>query len=258
MGARGAGRARRGRTTITISRSADPEQSDGPAHQHLQVPLPPDAGKQLLGAFQDQHWADGKTPWGQRKIEFWQRLKGRYDDFLAGRGGVATDSEETAEEQTFAAEADLRNFLANNLDCVEPGLRLYQKGETNGVEFAVDDGRIDILATDRVDRFVVFEFKADARPEPGRSGRSSTTGWGRQAPGAWSVPKHHRRQGDYRRPDSCNAARSRRVAVSLQRGGRTLDPHVARTLRNCRDLGKPFTNPRVAPSSCSGARLRES
>ena len=115
--------------------------------------------KQLFDTFKQQHWPAGDTPWGQRKRDFWMRLKGRYEDFLAGRGEAATEAEEDEEEQAFAAEADLRDFLANNLACVEPGLRLYQQGAQKGIEFPVDDGRIDILAVDKAGRFVVFELK---------------------------------------------------------------------------------------------------
>lgn len=115
--------------------------------------------RRLFDAFKAQYWPAGNTPWGQRKSEFWLRLKARYEDFLAGRGESAPDADDAEEDQTFAAEADLRDFLANNLDCVEPGLRLYRQGERSGVEFPVDDGRIDILAVDRAGRFVVFEFK---------------------------------------------------------------------------------------------------
>lgn len=114
--------------------------------------------KGLFDAFKQQFWPAGDTPWGQRKKEFWLRLKSRYEDFLAGREPTP-DGEDEEEEQAFAAEADLRDFLANNLGCVEAGLRLYQHGERKGVEYAVDEGRIDILAVDRSDRFVVFELK---------------------------------------------------------------------------------------------------
>ena len=115
--------------------------------------------KRLLDAFKQRHWPDGNTPWGQRKTEFWLRLKSRYEDFLAGRDESGSGPEDEEEEQAFAAEADLRDFLATNLGCVEPGLRLYQQGEQRGVEFPVDDGRIDILAVDTAGRFVVFELK---------------------------------------------------------------------------------------------------
>jgi len=115
--------------------------------------------KQLFEVFIDQYWPTGKSAWGERKTAFWLRLKGRYEDFLAGRADSSTELDEFEEEQAFAAETDLRDFLANNLECVEPGLHLYRHGEQTGVEFPVDDGRIDILATDKTGRFVVFELK---------------------------------------------------------------------------------------------------
>jgi hypothetical protein len=114
--------------------------------------------KQLFDAFKQQYWPAGDTPWGQRKKEFWLRLKGRYEDFLTSDES-ASEGEDEDEDQAFAAEADLRDFLASNLACVEPGLRLYQQGEQKGVEFPVEDGRIDILAVDKAGRFVVFELK---------------------------------------------------------------------------------------------------
>jgi hypothetical protein len=112
----------------------------------------------VFNSFKEESWPAGNTPWGQRKCEFWVRLLDRYKDFLDGREpGIETEDEE--ERQAFVLEAHLRDFLANNLSCVEPGLRLYQEGERKGVEFAVDDGRIDILAVDGTGRFVVFELK---------------------------------------------------------------------------------------------------
>ena len=115
--------------------------------------------KQLFDKFKELHWPTGNTPWGQRQSEFWLRLKGRYEDFLAGRGESVLEAEDEDENQAFAAEADLRDFLASNLNRVEPGLRLYRKGEQNGVEFHVDGGFIDILAIDNANQFVVFELK---------------------------------------------------------------------------------------------------
>jgi hypothetical protein len=116
--------------------------------------------RHLLDQFKQQYWPAGDSPWGQRKTAFWLRLKGRYEDFLAGRDDATLEvNDEEEEDQTFAAETDLRDFLANNLGCVEPGLRLYQHGEQKGLEFPVHDGRIDILAVDKTGRFVVFELK---------------------------------------------------------------------------------------------------
>lgn len=114
---------------------------------------------QLFDTFKQTYWPAGNTLWGQQKSEFWLRLKSRYKDFLAGHGESASETEDEDTDQAFAAETDLRDFLANNLDCVEPGLRLYRQGEQSGVEFPVDEGRIDILAVDKAGRFVVLELK---------------------------------------------------------------------------------------------------
>ncbi|MBN1506382.1 MAG: DUF1016 family protein [Sedimentisphaerales bacterium] len=114
--------------------------------------------KGLFDSFKDRYWPTGNTPWGQHMAAFWLNLKARYGDFLAGRGEIAS-SDEADEDQAFAAETDLRDYLANNLDRVEAGLQLYCEGEQTGVEFSVDEGRIDILARDRTGRFVVFELK---------------------------------------------------------------------------------------------------
>lgn len=113
----------------------------------------------LFETFKEAHWPAGNTEWGRKKADFWHRLKPRYQAFLEGQSGDATSDEEDAFEQAFAAEADLRDFLANNLASVEPGLRLYEEDGRRGVEFAVDGGRIDILAVDRQGAYVVFELK---------------------------------------------------------------------------------------------------
>ena len=115
--------------------------------------------KRVFEAFKEKHWPSGNTPWGTRKSEFWLRLKDRYEDFLAGRGEADPESGDTEEDQAFAAETDLRDFLGNNLDSVEVGLQLYRQGDRSGREFQVEDGRIDILAVDKAGRFVVFELK---------------------------------------------------------------------------------------------------
>jgi hypothetical protein len=116
----------------------------------------------LLEAFKDRHWACGRTPGGERKRRWYLGLKARYDDFLSGRGAddtIEPGSEPEDSEQQFAVESDLRDFLANNLSIIESDLKLYRDGDRTGVEYSIDDGRIDILAVDRDNRPVVIELK---------------------------------------------------------------------------------------------------
>jgi hypothetical protein len=76
----------------------------------------------------------------------------------------AQELSEAAEElgaSQFAYEADLRDYLARNLGSLERGLKLYQDEdqEFDGVEYQVGGRRIDILARDAADNFVVIELK---------------------------------------------------------------------------------------------------
>jgi hypothetical protein len=116
----------------------------------------------ILDEFKKEHWAHGNSFAGETQCRRYLKIKKQYEDFLAGRGpeaGPGAESDEEEGDQQFAAESDLRDFLAKNLARIEPGLRPYQFGERFGVEFAVEGGYIDILAVDRDDRFVVIELK---------------------------------------------------------------------------------------------------
>ena len=131
--------------------------------------------KGVFKEFKNEHWSFGDTPAGERKRAWYLRLKARYEAFLSGRGSEpgadsgdepSLDAEQALE---FALEAHLRDFLAKNLDRIEPGLRLHASSENRGVEFPVDAGRIDLLAVDRNGKYVVIELKLS-------QGRSKTLG----------------------------------------------------------------------------------
>jgi hypothetical protein len=119
----------------------------------------------LFGDFKKQHWPLGNTPTGETQRRRYLRIKEQYEAFLAGRGPELAGDEgaeapgDGEKALEFALEAHLRDFLAKNLDLVEPGLRLYSAPEAGGVEFPVEQGRIDLLAVDRADKFVVIELK---------------------------------------------------------------------------------------------------
>jgi len=122
--------------------------------------------RHIFDTFKAEHWAHGNTSAGEAKRRRYLRIKQLYEDFLAGR---VPETDEPDEEQEFAAESDLRDFLAKHPACIEPGLSLYEGNNQRGVEFPIDGGRIDILAMDRSNKFVVIELKV------GR-GRNKTIG----------------------------------------------------------------------------------
>jgi hypothetical protein len=64
-----------------------------------------------------------------------------------------------AQQQEFAYESDLRDFLAKHLDLIEPGLQLFEEEGVTGIEYPAGGRRIDILAEDAGGRLVVIELK---------------------------------------------------------------------------------------------------
>jgi len=72
------------------------------------------------------------------------------------------EGEVPIETSEFAYESHLRDHLKNNLDKIEPGLQLYRDEEDDtitGVEFDAGGKRIDLLAVDSDNTFVVIELK---------------------------------------------------------------------------------------------------
>lgn len=86
-------------------------------------------------------------------------------------GDIALDEEVAAADEEghsgealpgsseFLLERDLQRYLAENLDCIEPGLKLYDDDGLTGIEYDAGGRRIDILATDATGGFVVLELK---------------------------------------------------------------------------------------------------
>lgn len=70
------------------------------------------------------------------------------------------DGEAMPGSSEFLLEKDLQRYLAENLECIEPGLKLYEDDDLRGIEFEAGGGRrIDILALDKSGAFVVLELK---------------------------------------------------------------------------------------------------
>jgi endonuclease len=82
------------------------------------------------------------------------------------KGDSEPDQETTDQTNGFAAEAHLRDYLAQHLDEIEEGLEIYvDDTDVTGVEYATPVGRIDILAVDTHGGLVVIELKVGRGPD---------------------------------------------------------------------------------------------
>jgi RecB family endonuclease NucS len=119
--------------------------------------------KKLLDKFCNSVWQSGLTDKGKSRIRFFENL---VDRFNADQEGTTSEDEDegeiVTEENEFAYENDLRNYLVRNLSVIEKGLKIYEaQDKTTGEEYFVPgtSRRIDILATDKENNFVVIELK---------------------------------------------------------------------------------------------------
>jgi hypothetical protein len=119
--------------------------------------------KKLLDKFCKSVWQSGLTDKGKSRIGFFEKLVERFNADQEGTTIEDEDEVEIAtEENEFAYENDLRNYLVRNLSVIEKDLKIYEaEDKTTGEEFFVPgtSRRIDILAKDKESNFVVIELK---------------------------------------------------------------------------------------------------
>lgn len=118
--------------------------------------------KKLLDDFCKTVWTSGLTDKGKSRIKFFENLVVRFNSDLEGTLSEDEEEDEIArEESEFAYEKDLQKYLVRNLSVIEKGLKLYQAEGVDGEEFYVPgtSRRIDILAIDKNNNFVVIELK---------------------------------------------------------------------------------------------------
>jgi hypothetical protein len=124
--------------------------------------------KGIFDEFHQKHWPHFSTRQGQTLAKWYLKNADEYDRFLQGEERLTPAEEmenEAAEESEFAYETDLRDFLAQHLEKLEKGLILFK----DGVEYPVENGRIDVLAVGLNGDFLVVELKVS-------QGRSKTLG----------------------------------------------------------------------------------
>lgn len=118
--------------------------------------------KSLLEDFCKTVWTSGLTEKGKSRVKFFENLVIRFNSDQEGTISEDEEEEEIArEESEFAYEKDLQKYLVKNLSVIEKGLKLYQTDEVDGEEFYVPgtSRRIDILAVDKDNNYVVIELK---------------------------------------------------------------------------------------------------
>lgn len=117
----------------------------------------------ILDTFISKYWQFGGSPRGIKKLRWYETIRLKHIALLEGDGEDSKDEalsdDDIEDEQSFVSEADLRDFLAHNLSVIEPQLKLYEVDGRTGIEFRLDQGRIDILAVDIEKKFVVIELK---------------------------------------------------------------------------------------------------
>lgn len=104
---------------------------------------------------------------GNSRYELYdQQRHGTYENGVpAGEGSgeqvLGSNSAEASEagSAAFAYESHLRDYLARNLQILEPGLSLWGDEQRDSVEFAIEGRRIDILARDVTGCPVIVELK---------------------------------------------------------------------------------------------------
>jgi hypothetical protein len=118
----------------------------------------------VLDEFLAAYWPVTGTQTGDAKMRWYTKV---WNDYQSGANASGDDVGDDAvgddgagdEEQAFALENDLRNYLAGNLNVIAKGLHLYQDAQRDGVEYPVGGKRVDILAVDQNGDFVVIELK---------------------------------------------------------------------------------------------------
>lgn len=122
--------------------------------------------KGLLTEFIQSFWPFALSSGGKKKVRFYEQVYSKYESNISVAPSADIEGENGASGdygKEFAFEAQLRDYLAENLGILEPGLSLWPVNDGDAVEFPVDERgpsrRVDILAKDKDALPVVIELK---------------------------------------------------------------------------------------------------
>lgn len=88
---------------------------------------------------------------------FWEFLeKGHVESIET----LVPEPEPATETISLSLERDLEEYLERNLNVLEPGLKMYVRESVSGRQYGTEVSRIDLLAQDKENGFVVVELKA--------------------------------------------------------------------------------------------------
>ena len=145
--------------TTTVKRHVDGMSVNSASRQH-HPSIKPGSGHDLffkVGRGDYRLWDSEKDPQPLYKADIEKSKSVVTDDDAEEFGEEAP--EDDGYSSRFAYERDLKNYLANTLGSLEPGLKLYEEEGLTGIEYPVGGRFIDILAVDAEGDFVVIELK---------------------------------------------------------------------------------------------------
>ena len=146
----------------------------------------------LMDEFISQFWPARHTEQGKARRQQYLDLKAQNEALLRGEGGdedVLDDVPDVADGDapsagdlaTFAMEAQLRDFIIENISRIPIGgmhVSVYRNAEgRDGREYPTDVGPIDILAINDQGDFFVFELKLDRGPDRALGQLARYMGW---------------------------------------------------------------------------------
>ncbi|TNJ36297.1 endonuclease NucS domain-containing protein, partial [Prosthecochloris vibrioformis] len=110
----------------------------------------------VLQNFPNSKWQKSHYAWYKSKIKRGEIVVPGLDNgFDMSADSLESDVEESI-EASLSLERDLHAYLARAVHEIENGLVL----ESNGIEYQIDAGRVDLLAKDKNGQLVVIELKA--------------------------------------------------------------------------------------------------